>query len=156
MVKKSATIKEVPLSEIQFRRYEKPYDLKGRELIKKLCLSLGLLQPGDSRDIIVDIFWVMLKDRSNSTGISSEEVRRRAIEIRKEHSLSESGIASSNVRRQLKRLRDLFLIEKIRNNYRLNEGLSLSEIFSEKLEKYLIPTVLARVKDYISAVDEST
>lgn len=154
MAKKSATIREVALSEIQLRKYEKPYDLTGRELVKKLCLSLGLLQPGDSRDVIVDIFLVLLTDKNNKNGISSEEVKRRAIIIRDENNLPKFGIASSNVRRQLKRLRDLFLIEKTKNNYRLNEGLSLIEIFNEKIEKYLLPTIVERVKEYIHAVDE--
>jgi len=30
-------------------------------------------------------------------------------------------------------LRDLFIIEKIANNYRINENASLEEIFSEKI-----------------------
>ena len=38
MAKTSATIKELPLAEITLRRYEKPYDLTSRELVKKLCL----------------------------------------------------------------------------------------------------------------------
>ena len=46
--------RDIPLAEITLRRYEKPYDLNSRELVKKVCLSLGLLQPGDSRDVIVD------------------------------------------------------------------------------------------------------
>ena len=40
-------VKEVPLTEITLRRYEKPYD-SSKEIIRKICLSLGLLQPGDS------------------------------------------------------------------------------------------------------------
>ena len=50
----------MPLAEITLRKYEKPYNLEGRELIKKVCLSLGLLQPGDSRDVIVDVLQVIL------------------------------------------------------------------------------------------------
>jgi len=48
--------KEIPLAEITLRKYERPSDLSKRDLIRKLCLSIGLLQPGDSRDIIVDVF----------------------------------------------------------------------------------------------------
>ena len=44
---------EFPLAEITLRKYESPYELGRRELVKKICLSLGLLQPGDSRDVIV-------------------------------------------------------------------------------------------------------
>ena len=55
--------KEIPLSEITLRKYEKPSKLSDRELVRKLCLSIGLLQPGDSRDVIVDILHVLLKSK---------------------------------------------------------------------------------------------
>jgi len=142
--------KDTPLSEVTLRRYEKP-NLAGRDLVRKLCLSLGLLQPGDSRDVVVDVLLVLLKEKKE---LNSEEVREKVIEIRKKKSLPLLGIASSNVRRQLKRLRDLFLVEKVVNNYRIMENLSLSEIMEEKLEKYLLPSLLDRVKEYLNAVDK--
>jgi len=37
------------LSELTLRKYEKPYQTDKREIVKKICLSLGLLQPGDNR-----------------------------------------------------------------------------------------------------------
>ena len=52
--------RDIPLVELTLRRYEKP-TMGDRELVRKLCLSLGLLQPGDSRDVIVDIFYILLK-----------------------------------------------------------------------------------------------
>ena len=57
---KKTIAKDIPLAEITLRRYEKPAELTERELVRKLCLSLGLLQPGDSRDIIVDILHTLL------------------------------------------------------------------------------------------------
>jgi len=129
--------KDTPLSEVTLRRYEKP-NLQGRDLIRKLCLSLGLLQPGDSRDVVVDILHVILKQKKE---LNSEEIREKVIEFRKKKNLPLLGIASSNVRRQLKRLRDIFLVEKVVNNYRIMENLSLSEIMEEKLEKYLLPSL---------------
>ena len=60
---KQTISKDTPLAELTLRRYEKPYDLTGRSLVKKLCLSLGLLQPGDSRDVIVDVLHVLLNHR---------------------------------------------------------------------------------------------
>ena len=142
--------KDTPLSEVTLRRYEKP-NLQGRGLIRKLCLSLGLLQPGDSRDVVVDVLHVMLMQKKE---LNSEEIREKVIELRKKKNLPLLGIASSNVRRQLKRLRDLFLVEKVVNNYRIMENLSLSEIMEEKLEKYLLPSLLDRVKEYLNAVDK--
>ena len=52
--------KEMPLAEITLRRYEKPSKLSERELVRKICLSIGLLQPGDSRDVVVDVLHVLL------------------------------------------------------------------------------------------------
>ena len=77
--------KDVPLNEINLRRYEKP-NLNGRALVRKLCLSMGLLQPGDSRDVIVDILHVLLKKGKE---IDSEAIREAVIENRKEHNLKE-------------------------------------------------------------------
>ena len=76
------------------------------------------------------------------------------VKFRKKKKLALLGIASSNIRRQLKRLRDLFLIEKIANNYRINEKASLLEIYEEKIEKFLIESIKSRVKEYFKAVSK--
>jgi len=142
--------RDSPLSELTLRRYEKP-SLKDRDLVRKLCLSIGLLQPGDSRDVVVDVFYILLKSNKE---LNSEEVRDKVINLRKTRNLPILGVASSNIRRQLKRLRDIFLVEKVVNNYRITENLSLSEIMEDKLEKFLIPSILNRTKEYFKAVDE--
>ncbi len=144
-----------PLSEITLRRYEKPYNLHKRDVVLRLCLSIGLLQPGDSRDVIVDILHVLLAARSEQKALSSYEVRERVVALRREQNLELLGIADSNIRRQLKRLRDIFLVEKIKNNYRITEHEKLTTIFAEKIESYLFPTILSRVKEYVQATDES-
>ena len=146
--------KDTPLAEITLRRYEKPYNLSKRELVKKLCLSLGLLQPGDSRDVVVDVLYVLLEAKSSKKELMSERVKDAVIELRKRENLQMLGIASSNIRRQLQRLRQLLLIEKVKNNYRATEFLTLNEAFEDKFEKYLLPSVISRVKDYLNAVDK--
>jgi hypothetical protein len=145
--------KDTPLNELTLRRYEKPYNLSKRELVKKLCLSLGLLQPGDSRDVIVDVLYVLVEAKNEKKELMSERVKDAVIELRKKENLPLLGIASSNIRRQLQRLRQLLLVEKIKNNYRATEFLNLHEAFEEKVEKYLLPSVISRVKDYLTAVD---
>lgn len=151
MAKKVA--KEIPLAEITLRKYEKPYELKGRELIKKLCLSIGILQPGDSRDVIVDVFQVLVSAKNK---LSSDEVEKLVVENRKKNKLQLLGIAPSNIRRQLKRLRDLFLIEKVANNYRIAENARLNDIFEEKIEQFYLKTIVDRVKEYFNAVQEES
>jgi len=52
---KKTISKDTPLAEIILRRYEKPTNLSERDLVRKLCFSIGLLQPGDSRDVVVKV-----------------------------------------------------------------------------------------------------
>ena len=145
MIKKIVS-KDTPLAEITLRRYEKPSeDMPKRDVIKKLCLSIGLLQPGDSRDIIVDLFYVLIDAKET---LDSVEIQRRVIEYRKTNNLALQGIAQSNIRRQLRRLRELFLVEKVKNTYRIAENDNLHNIFEEKLKKFYIPTIMGRVEEY--------
>jgi len=143
---------DIPLAEITLRKYERPADESKRELVRKLCLSLGLLQPGDSRDVIVDVLQVMLDADSELT---STEVEHRVIERRKTAGLELLGIAPSNIRRQLLRLRDMFIVEKVKNNYRIRERTTLRSIFEENIEKYYLASIIGRVKEYIDEIDKT-
>ena len=147
--------KDIPLSEITLRRYERPHKQTRRDIIRKLCLSIGLLQPGDSRDVIVDVLYVLLNAKKQKKKLTSENIKERVINVRKRHKLPLAGIASSNIRRQLRRLKDLFIIEKTNNLYRITEFLSLGEIFDEKIDGFLMPSLVSRVKEYFNAVDEN-
>ena len=151
-VSMSKTIsKEIPLSEITLRRYEKPSKLSDRELVRKLCLSIGLLQPGDSRDVIVDILHSLLKAKKQKKLLTSEEIEKEVIDSRKKQKLALHGIASSNIRRQIKRLRDLFLVEKVKNSYRIDEFEDLNVIFEEKIERFYLKSIVDRVKEYFES-----
>ena len=145
---------DFPLAEITLRKYDSPYDSSRRELVKKVCLSLGLLQPGDSRDVIVDILLVLLESNKNKRALTSDEVKDNVIESRKSASCEEKGIAESNIRRQLKRLRDIMLIEKIDNKYRMSEFASLSEIFEEKITNFYVPSIINRIKEYLDELEK--
>ncbi|MFH1915855.1 MAG: hypothetical protein ABIJ21_01190 [Nanoarchaeota archaeon] len=147
-----ATIaRDTPLAEITLRKYEPPV-MNGRELVRKLCLSLGLLQPGDSRDVMVDVLEVMLLAKGP---VKSKDVEERVIANRKKNNLPLQGVASSNVRRQLLRLRDFFLVEKVGNTYQINENQPISDIFSEKIESYYMNSIIRRVKEYIREVEKT-
>jgi len=146
----SIVSKDIPLAEITLRKYEKPYDLDKRELVKKLCLSVGLLQPGDSRDVIVDVLLALI---STDDVLDSKQIEDNVINIRKSYNLKLKGIASSNIRRQIKRLKDLFLVESMNNKYRISENDSLINIFEEKIEKFYIKSIIDRVKEYLRALN---
>ncbi len=149
-------VKEMPLGEITLRKYEKPYDSSKRELVRKICLSLGLLQPGDSRDTIVDIMLVLEEARNKKEWLSSFSIRDKVEELRKKNSLEAKGLAESNIRRQLKRLRDAMMVDKQSNLYRMSEFESLSLIFSTKIENFLIPQTIERIKEYLGKLDDVT
>ena len=155
MAKQKTISKDIPLAEITLRRYEKPTNLSDRELVRKLCLSVGLLQPGDSRDVIVDIFNILIKAKKERKNLTSNEICNEVIEERKKLKLPMLGIASSNIRRQLKRLKDSLLVEKRLNAYRITEFSNLNEIFEEKIEKFLLPSINSRIKEYMNKIEET-
>ncbi len=142
---------ETPVFELTLRKYEKPESISGRELVKKICLSLGLLQPGDSRDVIVDILYVLLKARPK--GYTAIELEKQVIKNREANKLAQHGIASSNIRRQLRRLRALFLIEKTKKRYRITEGENLKTIFEEKIKAFLLSSAITRIEEYLAQAD---
>jgi len=146
-------MKDLPLSEITLRKYERASGLEKRELVRKICLSLGLLQLGDSRDVIVDILMVLNDANKKRERLFSEEIRKRVEEVRKKYSLETKGLAESNIRRQLKRLRDSMLIDKMENKYYLTEHSSLKEIFENSIERFVIPQIIERVKEYLEELE---
>ncbi len=148
---KKTVAKDTPLAELTLRKYEKPNTDSRRDLIRKLCLSIGLLQPGDSRDVIVDIFQVLLDSKQF---LDSDQIQQQVIEYRHKQKLAQLGIASSNIRRQLRRLRELFLVEKINNQYRITENEELHVLFEEKIKKFYLNSITARVEEYFKALHE--
>lgn len=141
--------KDTPLAEITLRKYEKPYDMPRRDLIRKICLSTGLLQPGDSRDVVVDIFHVLLDTKQ---ALQCEDIRSAVIAQRDALKLPRQGVAASNIRRQLRRLRELHFVEKVKNSYRVNEHEHISVLFTERIEQFILPAIVARVKEYLEAL----
>ncbi|MGB9748483.1 MAG: hypothetical protein ACP5OZ_03190 [Candidatus Woesearchaeota archaeon] len=145
--------KETPLLEITLRKYERPSFKDLRTLIKKFCLCLGLLQTGDSRDIIVDVLIILLKNSKKKRELTSMEVREEVMNYRKKRKLSLNGTAHSNIRRQLLRLRELILVEKKRNKYRITEFLTMKDILNQKIKLYLINDALSRIEEYCDEID---
>ena len=146
--------KDTPLIELTLRKYEKPYFDDKRDLVRKYCLSMGILQPGDSRDVIVDVLFALLMSKKEKKLLSSEDIKDFVVSIRKERNIPLNGVASSNIRRQIKRLRELTLVEKVRNSYRISEFARVEDIFDEKLQRYIIPSIIDRLKEYNRKIDE--
>jgi hypothetical protein len=143
--------KEIPVFSITLRKYEKPRDISKRELIKKICLSLGLLQPGDSRDVIVDILEVILK---HPKGLHIKRIEELVIKNRKKAKLEILGVAQSNITRQLRRLKELYIVEHYLDTYRLSERATILEIFEEKIVKYHVESTIERIKEYLRLIED--
>lgn len=146
--------KDIPLSEITLRKYEKPYNIDKRQLVKKICLSLGLLQPGDGRDVVVDILLVLLDEKEKKSKLNSDQIKERVELMRKKHNLEMKGIAESNIRRQLKRLRDVMLVDKKENLYYISEFETLHNLFEQRIEKLLVQPSIDRVKEYLKELEK--
>jgi len=97
---------------------------------------------------------VLLRARKEKKEMTSEEIKEKVEKLRQERNLELKGIAESNIRRQLKRLRDLMLADKNNNNYRIAEFSSLSEIFETRIEKFIIPQTIDRIKEYLKEADK--
>ena len=86
--------------------------------------------------------------------LDTDIIRDLVIANRADHELEMNGIAHSNIRRQLRRLKELYLIECINNEYRVCEFMTCEEVFNDKITPFLIKPILQRVKDYLKAVDQ--
>lgn len=146
-------MKDLPLGEITLRKYEKPQRLDLRTTIKRICLSLGILQPGDSRDIVVDILQVIIMYSEKKKVVSFDKLKEEVIQNRNKHNLKIVGVADSNIRRQLKRLKDLMIIEKFGDGYRLAEFCSLKDIFEKRIKQFYLADIIERIIQYLEFLD---
>lgn len=145
------TIIDKPITAITLRKYELPGKLRKRELVKKVCLSLGLLNPGDSRDIIVDILYVFLESKRPKTLTSIE---KSVYKLRKKLNQPLQGITPSNITRQIRKLKELNIVEYKDKKYFLTENLTLYEIFETKIKRITLEPVIERVEEYLKKCDE--
>lgn len=137
--------KDKPMSEVTLRRFERPLNEDVDSLARKFCISLGLLQPGDSRDIVVDVFKLFLKSKKTRKILTSKEVEERLKD--------KEGGAGSNIRRQILRLDNIGLIEKHQGGYRIREFMDLSDIL-DYIKKYSIEPTLQRINEYAKEIDK--
>jgi hypothetical protein len=124
------------LQEITIRKYESPSGLDQKELNRKFLLSIGLLQPGESRDVIVNIFELLLENRGK--GFEPTEILRALGEKR--------GASAPNIRRQLRRLRNLKLVEKRQDGYQICD--SIPAVIENFIEPFVVKQTVERLKEY--------
>ncbi len=140
--------KDIPVIDVHIRKFEKPDNFSLNVLMRKFCISMGLLQPGDGRDSIVDLLTLFYKAGRVKRYLTIEEVYKFMLGLEK------SGTAQSNVRRNILRLKDLGFIDRTGNGYRIREWLSFHGLVSE-FTKFKVEPVLERIKEYAKALDDS-
>jgi len=144
-MKQKRAHRDESLQEITIRKYESPQNQPTEELSRRFLLSVGLLQPGDSRDAIVDIFNLLLVARKSRKFLQVEDFLRIL-----EH---KQGASAPNIRRQLRRLREIKLIEKVGEGYRITEFGSVSSVVDNYIVPYVINQSVERLREYSKALD---
>lgn len=139
--------KDIPIDEITLRRFEKPLNNDLKSLIRKFAISIGLLQPGDSRDIMSQLLFSFINASKRQEFLLVDDIIAQF--------KNEKGGTPNNIRRHIRRLKDLSIIERTTYGYRLKEFLPLSEIFEEYILKYTINPSIARLKEYCKTIDEN-
>jgi len=138
---------DLPVLDFSLRKFERPSGTI-EELLRKFCISVGLLQPGDSRDVIVSLLSLFIKARKVKRFLPIEKVYKHILDAGKK------GVSQSNIRRHLLRLKSFDFIEKTREGYRLREWLSLEELFKEFVKFKVEPTI-NRIIEYAALIDKS-
>ena len=137
--------KDKPLTNLSLRRFEKPSGALA-DVSRRFCISIGLLQPGDSRDVVVDLFALFLRASKIKRYLTINEIYGYF------SGLNKRGVARSNIRRNMLRLKSIGFIEKTGNGYRVKEWLTLSELFNEYIQYKVNPT-LSRIDEYAKLID---
>jgi predicted transcriptional regulator len=126
---------DLPLSEITLRKFERPESLDRKTLIRRFCISLGLVQPGETRVGLIDIFSVLL---TSPEPLRAEEISEKL----------GGKLALSGIRRHLRRLEQTKLIEHRNMRYSLAESGDLVYCLNFVTKKYLIEDTFERIVEY--------
>lgn len=138
--------RDKPLSGISLNEFEKPTNDYNTN-IRRLCISLGLVRPGESRIAIVYILDILLKSRKKKPdGIDSYE-------IIKELYRKKVRIVYANILRDMRKLMAVGLVEKRNTMYRIRENMKLNEIISGFVKPYIIDRTIGKIEEYAKAVE---
>jgi len=138
--------KDNPLSEITLRRFEKPSDENLKELCRKFLISIGLLQTGDGRDIISEIFYEVVISAKNKEYLPIDLIIKKFKDL--------NGGTPNNIRRHILRLKDYGLIERTDYGYRMPEFMNLKDLFKKEIIKEFIEASVNRIIEYCEKIDE--
>ncbi len=145
---KERLFKDKPLSEISLKEFERPTNDYMTNL-RRFCISLGVISPGESRVAIVHILDVLIKARSK------KQKSLDSYEIVKELYRRNIKIVYANVLRDVRKLISIGLVEKRENRYRIRENLPLHEILKTYIKPYIVDKIFNRITEYAESIDKS-
>ncbi len=138
--------KDKPLAVIELSEFEKPGTDRFTNL-RRFCISLGLISPGESRIAIVHILDILLKARkSNPNGLDSYAIVKELYQ----HDVK---IVYANILRDLRKLVRVGLVEKINGGYRVKENGNLEDILRNFIKPYIIERILNRIVEYAHSIE---
>lgn len=139
--------KDTPIDEVTLRRFEKPSSSDLMSLVRRFAISIGLLQPGDSRDIVSELLFMFI-ERSKRKEFLTVEYLINSFQ-------GKDGGTPNNIRRQLRRLKDINIIERTNYGYRIKEFMPISALFKDHIMKYNIEPCIERLNEYCSLIDSN-
>jgi predicted transcriptional regulator len=132
---------DFPLFEITLRKYERPENIDERTIIRRFCMSLGLINIGDTRIGIVELFEVLLKVENP---LKAEEIREKL----------GKKLALSGIRRHLRRMQLVGIVEHRNKKYALSEGGDLAYSLKLTTKRYSIDDTFDRIIEYAEKLKE--
>lgn len=139
----SKIVDVIPLNEITLRSVHIDSELDRWEILRRFCLGVGLLQPNDNRTTIVDVLIVLF---DYPDGLSTNKIVSKVISFRIDRGFAFGGVAVTNIRSLLRRLKELGIVEKFRGKHRITEGLSLTKVFDNKLLPFIMNKTLKNIR----------
>ncbi len=130
---------DLPLAEITIRKFERPENIDKKTLIRRFCISLGLINPGDNRTGIVEVFQTVFDSKES---LDAEQV----------FELLERKLALSGIRRHLRRLEERKLLDHKKTKYSIAEGGNLVYSIKYALKEHVIDDIFNRLLEYAEAL----
>ena len=138
--------RDVPLSGISLNEFERP----GADYftnLRRFCISLGVISPGESRLGIVNILDILLKaKKKDAGGLDSKQIVKELYE-------TDTQIVYANILRDLRKLIAVGIVEKRGNRYRIRENMPLKDILDSFIRPYVIDRIMNRISEYADVID---
>lgn len=130
---------DLPLAEITLRKFERPENIDKKTLIRRFCISLGLINPGDNRTGVVEVFQTIF---DSNEPLDAEQV----------FELLEKKLALSGIRRHLRRLEERKLLDHKKTKYSIAESGNLVYSMKYALKEHIIDDIFNRLLEYAEAL----